>query len=102
MLSNMLKDRIRIQLRTATQTAMGETVTWTPVQTKSGRVIPLDAQARSIYMQMQSLVTHKIILRGTVSLSIGNNRLLHGSKTYEPLEPPQVLGNATVIMVKEV
>ena len=91
-----------IQLRVATQTALGETVVWTPVEKRFARVIPLDAKARAVYMQMQSEVSHKVVFRGSVSLSLGNNRLLWGSKTLEPVEPAQELDNSTVVMVKEV
>lgn len=101
-LTNILRDRVTIRLRTATQTATGETVIMTPVEKRHVRVIPLDAAARAVYMQMQSVVTHKVIFRGSVSLSLGNNDLLWGSKTLELVEPVQVLNNKTsVVMVKE-
>lgn len=101
-LVNVLKDRVTIQLRVATQTATGETVIWTPVETRHARVIPLDAQARAVYQQLQSQVTHKVIFRGSIDISLGNNRLLWGAKTLEPVEPVQEVGNASVVMVKEV
>lgn len=100
-LANILRDRVLIQLKTTTQTALGQTEVWTPVQTMYARVIPLDAKARAVYMQMQSEVSHKIIFRGNVSLSLGNNRLLWKDKTLEPVEPVQEVGNSTVVMVKE-
>jgi len=101
-LANILKDRVTIQVKTTTQTATGETVVWSPVETRHARVIPLDAKARAVYMQMQSEVSHKVIFRGSVSLSLGNNRLLWGSKTLEPVEPVQAIDNSSVVMVKEV
>ena len=100
--ANILKDRVQIQLRTSVQGAGGETVVWSPVESRYARVIPLDAKARAVYMQMQSEVTHKVVFRGSVSLSLGKNRLLWGSKTLEPVEPIQELDNTTVVMVKEV
>jgi len=102
-LANVLKDRVQIQVKTTTQTALGETVVWKPVEKRHARVVPLDATARAVYMQMQSQVTHKVIFRDSVSLSLGNNRLLWGSKTLVPVEPVQTLDNKTsVVMVKEV
>lgn len=102
-LVNILKDRVTIQLRTATQTVTGETVIWTPVETRHARVIPLDAKARAVYQQLQSQVSHKVIFRGSVSLSLGNNRMLWKDKTLEPVEPVQTLDdNTSVVMVKEV
>ena len=102
-LSNILKDRVTIQLRVATQTAMGETITWTPVEKRHALVVTLDAAARAVYMQMQSIVTHKVMFRDSVDISLGNNRLLWGSKILEPVEPVQILDDKTsVVMVKEV
>jgi len=100
-LANVLTDRVQIQLRTATRTALGETVIWTPMETRHARVIPLDAKARAVYQQMQSEVSHRIVMRGNVSFNLGLNRFKWGSKTLEPVEPPQIVGNATVVVVKE-
>lgn len=102
-LANILKDRVTIQVKTTTQTALGETVVWKPVEKRHARVVPLDATARAVYMQMQSQVSHKVIFRGSVSLSLGDNRLLWGSKILKPVEPVQTLDNKTsVVMVREV
>lgn len=99
----LLKQRVGIQVRTVTQTAIGETVVWKPVSSRYAQVIPLDARARAIYMQMQSEVTHKIIFsKGAVTLSLGNNRITHGSKTYEPMEPSKNIDNNMVVIVKEI
>ena len=103
MISNILRDRVTIQLRTATQTATGETVVWKPVATVYARVIPLRAEARAVYQQLNSVVSHKVEFnKGTVSLSLGNNRILHGDKTYEPSEPPQIISELMTIAVREV
>ena len=100
---NMLKDRVQIQLRVATQTATGETVIWTPVAYRYALRIPLKVESRATYQQLNSVVTDKFVFsKGAVSLSVGNNRILHGSKTYELVEPPQTIGNSIVVVVKEV
>ncbi len=102
-LADALKNRVTIQLRTATQTATGETIIWTPVETRYARVILLDVAARAVYQQLQSQVTHKVMMRGVVTLNLGNNRLLWGDKILEPVEPVQTLDDKTsVVMVKEV
>lgn len=99
----MLKDRVSIQVRTATTTSMGETVVWKPVSMRFARVIPLDAKTRLAYQQNKSEVTHKIIFaKDAVTLTLENNRIKHGSKTYKPLEPTQDIGESMVVMVKEV
>ncbi len=101
-MANTLKDRVSIQVKTTTQTSMGETIVWSPVSSRYARVIPLDAKARVVYQQLQSEVTHKVIFRGSVSLSLGSNRLLWKDKTLEPVEPTAEIGGSTVVMVKEV
>ena len=101
-LANVLKDRVSIQVKTTTPGPLGETVVWKPVETRNARVIPLDAKARAVYQQLQSEVSHRIVMRGTVSLNLGLNRLLWKDKTLEPVEPPQNLNDTTVVMVKEV
>lgn len=101
-LSNVLKDRVLIQVKTITRTALGQTEVWKPVETRHARVIPLDARARAVYMQFQSEVSHKVIFRGNVTLSIGNNRLLWGSKILGLVEPPLNIDNTTTVVVKEV
>jgi len=103
MTTNILKDRVTIQEKVPTRLAVGgESVVWKPVETRYARVIPLDARARAVYQQLQSEVSHKVIFRGNVSLSLGNYRLLWGAKTLEPVEPPQIIENSTVIVVKEI
>ena len=101
MLTNLLRDRVTVQLRSTTATSTGETVTWTPVDTRHCRVVPLSAAARAVYMQMKSEVSHKIVMRGAVSLSLGSNRFLWGDKILEPVELPQIIGNATTVICKE-
>lgn len=99
----LLRDRVDIQVRTATTTSIGETVVWKPVSSRYARVIPVDARTRFVYMQNQKEVTHKIVFaKGSVSLTLGNNRINHGSKTYEPIEPTADIGESMVVMVKEI
>lgn len=101
MLSSILKDRVHIQVKTATLGPGGETVVFKPVETRYARVIPLDAKARAVYQQLKSEVSHKVIFRGSVSLSLGSNRLIWGAKTLELVEPAQILNDSTVVVVKE-
>ena len=101
MLPSNLKDRVQIQLRVATQTALGQTVVWKPLLRRYASVIPLDVKARAVYQQLNSYATHKIIFRGSVDITLGANRILHGTKTYEPIEPAQVINHTTVVICKE-
>ena len=101
MLSNILRDRVTIQLRTATQTALGETVVWSPVETRYGRKIPLDVKTIAQYQQLNTVVTDKFVFRGSVTIELGKHRLIQGGKTYEPMETAQEIDKNTVIIVKE-
>ena len=99
----MLRDRVSVQVRTTTQTSIGETVVWKPVAHRYAQVVPLDARAKLAYQQTQKEITHRIIFsKGAVALTLGNNRIIHGSKTYEPVEPTQDIGNSMLVMVKEI
>jgi len=84
MLANLLTSKVQLQQKTATQGALGQTVTWEPVQTIYARVVPLNVNALAQYQQLNTVVTHRIVLRGEVDIDLGEYRLLHGSKTYEP------------------
>lgn len=100
-LANVLKDRVIIQVKTTVPSAMGETVVWKPVETRHARVIPLDARARAAYMQLKSEVTHKVIMRGSVSLTLGDNRLFWKDKILVPEGPIQEIDSSTIIVCKE-
>ena len=101
-LANVLKDRVGIQVKTTTATSLGQTEVWSPVEIRNCRVIPLDAKARLAYQQLKSEVTHKVVFRGTITLTLGDNRLLWKDKTLEPVEPVQELDNESVVLVKEI
>ena len=102
MLASVLRDRVQIQEKTITQGALGQTVVWKPALRMYAAVIPLDVKARAVYQQLHSEVTHKIIFRGSVDITLGNNRILHGSKTYEPVETAQEINHTTIVVCKEV
>jgi len=102
MLASILKDRVQIQEKVITQTALGQTVIWKPTLRMYASVIPLDVKARAVYQQLNSYVSHKIILRGSVDITLGNNRILHGDKTYEPVEPSQEINHTTIVICKEI
>jgi head-tail adaptor len=97
-----LKQRVQLQVKTATQTALGQTVTWKPVQDYWARVIPLDVRTIAQYQQLNTEVTHKIILRGTVTVSLGAHRVKHGAFTYQPQATAKHNANMTEVVVKEV
>jgi len=102
MLTNVMHSRIYIQKKAVTQSATGSTVTWRPIETRFGEVIPLDVRARIAYQQIKSEATHRILFRDNVGLNLSKYRLAHGSKTYQPVEPQQFNGTYTEIAVKEI
>jgi len=100
-LVNQLKEHVKIQVRTATLGATGETVTWKPVETRFASVIPLDAKARATYQQLQSKVSHKIVFRGDVKLDLGCNHVLWRDKILKLVEPVQRLDGVTIVGAME-
>jgi len=100
--ANVLKDIVIIKIRTRTQTALGETINWTPIETRHARVISLDAKSIVEYMQLKSDVTHKIIFRDPVTIGVGDNLISWKDKTLEPQGPVQKIDDMNVILVKEV
>lgn len=97
----IFKDRIQVQQRTTTESAMGSTITWKPVQWRYGRVIPLSAQARAEYQQLNTEVTHRLLFEKGITLNLADYRFKHLGKTYELTQPPITLENNTVIVCKE-
>lgn len=103
MLTNLMKDRVLLVEKTITQGALGQTVTYKPVQWKFAQVKPLNAQARLQYQQLgHSEVTHEVMFRGDVTVSLGNYQIKHGSLTLEPVNPPRLIDGNTIIPVKEI
>jgi len=102
MLSNILKSKIHLQEKTTTSGPLGSTITWKPVQTIYGRKIPLDVKTIAQYQQLNTVVTDKFIFRGTVTINLGNHRIVHGSKTYEPASSAKHFDGITEVVVKEV
>ena len=96
-----LKDRVTVQTRTVTTGALGETETWADSGTYYARVIPLDAKARAAYQQLNSVVTHKVLLRRGPILAVGTHRFTWGSKTLVIVDPPQTIDQMTTVVVSE-
>ena len=101
MLPNLLKSKVKLIEKTKTQGALGQTVVWKPVHEYFCRVIPLDVRAIAQFMQLDTVVTHKVILRGTVSIDLGSHRLLYEDKTYQPQQSAKHVNGHTEIVVLE-
>ena len=101
MRTNLFKDRIQIQSRTVSEGALGQTVVWSPVQWRYGRVIPLSATARAEYQQIGSEAQYKVVLANDITINLADYRFKWGSKTLEPSSPPMDIDNTLVIPCKE-
>ncbi len=103
MLSNLLKDRVLLIQKVIVQGPLGGTTTYVPVQWKYAQVKPLSVYARAQYQQAgHSEVTHEVTFRDEVTISLGNYRIKHGPRTYEPVEPAKIVDGNTIIAVKEI
>lgn len=101
MISNILRGKVKLQQRVATQGALGQTVVWKPIYEYHARVISLDAITVRQYMQLNTQVSHKVVLRGTVDIDLGSHRFVHGGKTYLPQESAKHYSGVTEVMVRE-
>lgn len=101
MLTNFKKDRVLIRAISQTQGALGRTLLYTPAGYKYASVKPLDAKAQAAYQQMGSVVTHEVQFSGQVSLALGANDIVWGSKILTLVTPPKVVSGNTVVAVIE-
>jgi len=99
--SNILRDRVKLQLKQVTQGAMGQVVTWALVDDVPARVVALKAESRVAYQQLNSYVTHRVELGTGVTISLGDNRIIWRAKTLEPVEPPTVTGKLQLVLCQE-
>lgn len=100
-LTRILKDRVRIEVRAVTLGSLGDAEVWTVVATKYAHVIPVGAAALATYQQLESVVTHKVVFRGRVTLALGVNRLVWKEIILELVAPPLWIGQTTQVMVRE-
>ncbi len=98
---NISKAKVQLQLKTATQGALGQTVTWAPVASYWARIIPADVRTIATYQALDTVVTHKVIIQGTVDVALGLNRFVRGTTIYNPSATGQHLEGQTVVPVVE-
>ena len=101
MLTNIMKVKVGLQQKTATQGALGQTITWKPVATYWARIIPADVRTIAAYQALGTVVTHKVIIQGTVDIALGSNRFVNGVTVYVPSATGQHLAGETVTPVVE-
>jgi head-tail adaptor len=94
--------RLTLQVKAKTVSAMGTTSEWTDQGTHWGQITPLDARARLIGSARQGEATHAAIFRREVVLEYGVHRIRWGARLFEPLAPRERYQGATVIECKEV
>lgn len=101
MISNIFKDKVQILQKTKTLGATGESITYSPVETRWGRVIPLDAKSRLAYQQFNSIVTHNVVFRESVILTLGDYEFRWRDKTLTPVQPPISFVDGYIIACQE-
>lgn len=81
--------RIKIQKRTITRGAMGNTESWSDVDTVWGFVVPISVSGLAAYSQAgKTDVTHKMVFRVPVTLNLSEYRFVYDSQNYLPIDPP--------------
>jgi hypothetical protein len=101
MLPNALKEKVLLRHKTRAQTSSGVTEAIIPVAYHYASVTPLSVQAIAQYQQLNSVVSHQVVMRGYITLNLGDYDFLWGSKTLTPAQPPKYIKGMTVVVVKE-
>ena len=63
---------IQLQERTVTEGATGITETWRPVGYFYAKVIPLDVRTVADYQKLNTVVSHKILIKARLTLKLAN------------------------------
>jgi head-tail adaptor len=100
------RDRVTIQIRTSTAGVMGRTVTsdWATSDTRWGIVVPISQTNRAALAQRgHSEVTHKLVVRGELTVALADTRFLVRGLIFRPAEAPDVDGQGrfTSILVAQ-
>ena len=101
MITNYMRHKLTLQVRTATLGSSGEAVTWADVADYWCRRIPVDVATRLAYQQNNTQVTHKFLLGGEVEMKLGENRIVFDGTVYELQETAMHHEGHTTIMTKE-
>jgi head-tail adaptor len=100
------RDRIIIQERVTTITALGTTEIWSTVETRWARAVEIKTDGKAKYQQIgHDDVTHRFVFRGNVDIDMTKNRFVWRSERYEAVEPakdPDSTGRYTTIAVRKV
>ncbi|MDD3092382.1 MAG: head-tail adaptor protein [Methanoregulaceae archaeon] len=95
--------RIKIQKKTVTRGAMGNTESWSDVETVWGLVVPISVSGLAAYSQAgKTEITHKLVFRSPLTLNLSEYRFVYDSETYIPQDPPVFDSRYTTILVKRV
>ena len=101
MLGNVLKDKCNLYLKASTLGAKGETVTWSLVDSYWCKRIPLSVTAQAAYQQLNTVVTDRFIIAGTITIGLGTHKIIHNSITYEPQSTARYYKNLTDVTVRQ-
>jgi len=83
-----LNDRIRVQERITETTATGVKRFWRDKEVRWGRMVLIGLDGRAKYEQVgYTNVSHNLILRGSLDLSLSKIRFIWRNRIYEPIEP---------------
>ena len=99
MLTDLLKTKALVQVKTVTRGPLGQTEEWDDVDSYWCRRVSVDVATRAAYQQLHTVVTDKFIFGGILDLKLGQYRIIHDGKTYALAESAQYIeGNTTVLV----
>lgn len=98
-----LRHRIVIQTAQTTRTAVGRITEWSTVDTVWGRVMPINERIVWDRTAPRGEATHRIIMRGSIDVSLPSSRFVWDGKVYLPFKPetgPNGDGSWTSVLVR--
>lgn len=101
MLTNFLKTKATIQIKTAIPSALGQMEEWDDVGSYWCRRMSVDVATKAAYQKLNTVITDKFIFRSILDLRLGQHRIIHKGKTYELVESAQHIEGNTTVAVSE-
>lgn len=98
MLTNAMKAKALVEVKTSTRTSLGETASWDEVGSYWCRRVPVDVATKTAYQQQNTVVTDKFVFEGKVDLKYNINRLTYEGDLYNLIESAQFLEGSTIVL----
>lgn len=101
MITNVFTDKCTLYLKVSTMSAKGEAVSWSEVASYWCKKMPVSVASRAVYQQLNTLITDRFLIDGTLTIGLGTHKIIYDSTTYEPQASAKYFNNITEVIVRE-